>query len=81
MRKGAPKSCGRIDPGEQWENTEMSHGHPESEEYSQSVKDRKAALRFESLRTGIANHRIARVSHWLRSRQRSQQSDAGMTTV
>ena len=24
----------------------MSHGHPESEEYSQSVKDGKAALRL-----------------------------------
>src|SRR5271156_5447595 len=81
MNNGTPKFCGRIDPCEQWEHAEMGHGHPESEEYSQSVKDRKAAMRFESLRSGFANHRIARVSQWPRDRQRSQQSDLAIQPV
>ena len=81
MNNGVPKSCGRIDPCEQWKHAEMGHGHPESEEYSQSVKDRKAAIRFESSRSGFANHRIARVSQWPRDRQRPQQSDVAIQPV
>jgi hypothetical protein len=64
MNKGAPKSRGRIDAREQWEHAEMSHGHPQSEEYSQSVKDGKPALRLGYLHAGLGNHRIARVSQW-----------------